>query len=122
MISSAYPLPSIIPDDIQIKIHMIILGTEGTPSSRAIKQAVSDYHKRFKKREWNIYTFWGIQYFGRQCEMDSRNSCIYPLHIWCDVRLMMMSYTFVNITPQIMKQMHELQKELFRRRYNALFL
>jgi hypothetical protein len=128
MISAAYPLPSNLPQELQDKIHMTILGTEGTPTSRLIKQVLFDYHKRSsskKKREWNIYAYWGIQCFGRQCEMDSRNSHIYPLHIWCDVRMMMCSYNSdaikMKVTLQEFTKLEELRRTLFKRRYNSLF-
>jgi hypothetical protein len=128
MISAAYPLPSIIPQEVQDKIHMYILGTQGTPSSRLIDQVLVDYHKRFpakKRREWNVYAYWGIQCFGRQCEMDSRNSHIYPLHIWCDVRLMMTSYNSdaikMKVTLQECYKLEKLKSDLFKKRYKALF-
>lgn len=128
MISDAYPLPSTLPQELQDKIHIFILGTEGTPSSRLIDQVLVDYHKRFpakKRREWNIYAYWGIQCFGRQCEMDSRNSHIYPLNIWCDVRLMMCSYNAdaikMKVTSQEFYKLEELRRTLFKRRYNELF-
>lgn len=129
MISDAYPLPDALPRELQDKIHMHILDAEGTPSSRVIKQTVADYYKKSskkkKQREWNVYSYWGIQYFGRQCEMDSRNSCIYPLHIWCEVRKMMLSYNFESDSrtngEQQFYKLEELQRGIFKRRYEYLF-
>ena len=128
MISEAYPLPSTLPQELQDKIHMTILDVEGTPSSRLIKDVLIGYHARYsgkKKREWNIYTYWGIQCFGRQCEMDSRNSHIYPLHIWCEVRLMMCTHGTGNLHPKVSLQefykLEELRRSLFKSRYEELF-
>lgn len=128
MISDVYPLPAFLPQELQDKIYMMILGIEGTTSSRLVKQVLIEYHNRFsakKKREWNIYAYWGIQCFGRQCEMDARNSHIYPLNIWCEVRLMMCSYNSdaikMKVTSQEFYKLEELRRALFKRRYDALF-
>ena len=131
MIADAYPLPDNIPEDIKYKIRMLVLGMESTPSARVISNELKRY-KRYNRssskmvKEWNIYSYWGIQCFGRQCEMNTRNSHIYPLNIWCDVRLMMMrSYAthpaMDKVTSKEFRKLEELQTTIFKRRYCSLF-
>jgi len=130
MISDAYPLPIRLPEAIKYKIYMIVLGMESTPSARVFNKELTRY-KRYNRaapkkiKEWNIYAYWGIQCFGRQCEMDSRNSTIYPLNIWCDVRLMMRAYGEIppldKVTSKEVCKLEELQRKMFNQRYYRLF-
>jgi hypothetical protein len=130
MISDAYPLPDNIPEDIKYKIYIMLLGMQSTPSARVFNDELLRYkrHNRSapkKVKEWNIYAYWGIQCFGRQCEMNSRNSHIYPLDIWCDVRLMMMSYgahpAIDLITSNEFTKLVRIQRMQFKQRYYRLF-
>ena len=130
MIADAYPLPARIPEDIKYKIYMNVLGMERTPSARVFNNELLRYkrHNRSaaaKTKEWNVYAYWGIQCFGRHCEMNSRNSHIYPLDIWCEVRMMMCQYNrnpLVDlVTSKEFCKLAEIQRKMFKQRYYALF-
>lgn len=136
MLSQVYPLPSFIPEDIKNIIYLHLISLDNTPSARAFKPTLIKYYnngKRFikdkdkdkdaKGREWNIYTYWGIQVFGKQCEINSRNSFIYPIEIWCDIRLSMCKHQPVKNKSALdeINRLELMRKSHFRQRLLYVF-
>lgn len=124
MMSIAYPLPCALPSEVQDKIYLFVLGIDGTPSSRAFKNELRRYYGVKKQKTWNIYHYWGIQEFGRQCEMNFSNSAIYPLHIWCDIRMALLQSSAHaldrNAHTKEVVRLTKLIRTIFLRRYRAL--